>query len=108
MRMWDVPPKLLCQKHLLGEHVEMHMFVGTILKKISIQGYIDNGLVNPKNIQHRHTELAEEMLKRNLNHQSPLKRIRTQAEHPINIPENLKELSRRCSACKQRISGMVK
>ena len=36
MRMWNVDPKLMCNKHLLGEHVEMHMFFGTIQKGISM------------------------------------------------------------------------
>ena len=24
MRIWDVPPSLLCRQHLLGEHRELH------------------------------------------------------------------------------------
>lgn len=28
MRMWVVNPKILCRKHLLGEHVELHMATG--------------------------------------------------------------------------------
>ncbi len=24
MRIWDIPPKLLCRNHLLGEHRELH------------------------------------------------------------------------------------
>ena len=32
MRMWMIDPTMLCTKHLLGEHVELHMFVGTINK----------------------------------------------------------------------------
>ena len=35
MRMWLVNPALLCRQHLLGEHVEMHMFAGHIL-----EGYV--------------------------------------------------------------------
>lgn len=40
MRMWKVNPKNMCRQHLLGEHVECHMFVGAILKGISLSGYI--------------------------------------------------------------------
>ena len=36
MRMWMIDPKLLCRKHLLGEHLEIHMFVGTINKGINV------------------------------------------------------------------------
>ena len=28
MRMWMVNPGFMCNKHLLGEHVECHMLVG--------------------------------------------------------------------------------
>ncbi len=45
MRMWNVLPEYLCRKHLLGEHVEMHMFVGTIKRGVSLNGYIKNKLV---------------------------------------------------------------
>ena len=41
MRMWMVNPEILCRKHLLGEHVELHMLVGWIIKGKSIQGYLD-------------------------------------------------------------------
>ena len=30
MRDWKVNPKLLCRQHLLGNHLEVHMFVGTL------------------------------------------------------------------------------
>jgi hypothetical protein len=30
MRMWMVPPKVMCRKHLLGEHVEIHMLAGSL------------------------------------------------------------------------------
>ena len=35
MRMWNVDVTKMCNKHLLGEHVEMHMFVGIIIKGTS-------------------------------------------------------------------------
>ena len=62
MRMWLVTPKLMCDKHLLGEHVEMHMFVGCLLKGKSIQGYIDKGLVDVSLLTARHGALVKEML----------------------------------------------
>ena len=45
MRMWNVNPKTLCRKHLLGEHLEIHMFVGSINKKISMKGYLEKGFL---------------------------------------------------------------
>lgn len=64
MRMWMVNPKLLCGKHLRGEHVEMHMFEGCIRLGKSIKGYLEKGFVDPKRIKSRHNELAQEMLNR--------------------------------------------
>ena len=72
MRMWMIDPKMLCKKHLLGEHVELHMFVGTINKNKKLDGYKKNGLVEVHNIKLRHRELAAEMIARGMNHQSPL------------------------------------
>ena len=38
MRMWMVPVQYMCRKHLLGEHVEHHMLVGSIHKGLSMRG----------------------------------------------------------------------
>ncbi len=104
MRMWGIDPKLLCNKHLLGEHVEMHMFAGTIEKNKSIQGYINKGLVNPCRIKERHDELSEEMLRRGMNHQSPLDMpfCSSLPYHPVSILNNTVELYRRCPDCRDK------
>lgn len=47
MRMWMVPPIVMCQQHLLGEHVEMHMLIGAMKKGTSMAGYCQNGLMEP-------------------------------------------------------------
>lgn len=95
---------VLCQQHLLGEHVEMHMFVGTLRKSVSIRGYIDRGQVNPMLITRRHEELAAEMLRRGIKHLSPLPRCRTtqKIESPVDVAANLIELARRCPRCRER------
>ena len=104
MRQWNVNPEFLCTQHLLGEHVEMHMFIGCIEKDISIQGYIDKGLVEFHNIINRHNELANEMLKRGMNHKSPLTGIISGDEIGyVNVEQNINELKRRCEKCKERI-----
>ena len=98
--MWSVNPENLCQQHLLGEHVEMHMFAGTIKKNISIQGYIKKGLVNPKMITTRHEQLAQEMKRRGLNHNSPL--CFDSSELPmtlVDVKKNEIELRKRCKKC---------
>lgn len=107
MRMWNVDPKFMCREHLLGEHVEMHMFVGTFKRKMKIDGYILNGLVEPENVKQRHDILVKEMEARGYNHKSPIevgdidisylpKHIQ---EHKI---ETTEELFNRCPQCTER------
>lgn len=101
-----VPTHLMCNKHLLGEHVEIHMISGCILRGKSLKGYINNGLVNPQEIYSRHAELVDEMLKRGFNHNSQLPYLeiwKSYDFYPINKEENLKELSRRCTRCAKLI-----
>lgn len=108
MRMWGVEPSLLCQQHLLGEHVEMHMFQGTIRKGVSLRGYIQGGLVEAHLVRERHDQLALEMLRRNLNHRSPLPEFPAQAPAGnLDLEGNLQELSRRCAACRERIQRIL-
>lgn len=71
MRMWMVAPRILCKKHLLGEHVELHMLAGAVKKGRSLRGFFDKGLLDPMVAEARHTELVEEMLLRGYMHDSP-------------------------------------
>ena len=101
--MWNVNPKFLCNKHLLGEHVEMHMYVGCILKRTSLKGYIDKGLVEVHNIRQRHDELVQEMISRKINHKSELKNFNSWIEGNVDGTNSIKELCKRCKNCKERI-----
>lgn len=97
--MWKINPELMCNKHILGEHVEMHMFVGTINKKRSLKGYLDKGFLEIKNIKRRHAQLANEMKKRKMNHKSPLPCFKIKESGKVNKKSNLEELKRRCKKC---------
>jgi len=102
MRMWRVAPNLMCRKHLLGEHCEMHMFLGAIRKGIKLRGYIDNGLVQVHSIVGRHDELAIEMVKRKYSHISPMSEEDEQIlwrEGVVDIAKSQQELARRCEEC---------
>ncbi len=101
MRMWGLDPKKMCKNHLLGEHVEMHMFVGALNKNKSLQGYIEKGLVEIHNIDKRHEELVEEMNRRGINHNSPLPQYYKIEKGHLNKEYNLSDLTRRCAACRQ-------
>lgn len=113
MRMWKIPAKYLCRKHLLGEHVEHHMFVGSFLKRINLKGFIDNGMLDSSCLATRHAELVDEMLIRGYNHKTPIdENVCSEiAAHyrlhktTLNIENNIRELIRRCPECTTRISG---
>ena len=104
MRMWMVPVEQMCRKHLMGEHVETHMFVGTMNNYKSLKGYIDKGLVETDNLQTRHDELAKEIERRGYSHNSPLvinKLVAATYEGlgKVDVQNSLDELATRCPDC---------
>ena len=105
MRQWHVDPALLCRKHLLGEHVEHHMMVGTLRKNRSLAGHIERGQIAVHTIIERHAALAAEMKRRGMQHSSPLPRgthALVWTEGHVDSEANLVELARRCSDCRAR------
>ena len=106
LRLWMVNPEIMCNQHLLGEHVEIHMFVGSILKKKSLDGYIKNNLLEPKSLISRHGELVAEMLNRNMNHKSELPNFDLDylsdniKNHKIDSKKSLADLVNRCPTCR--------
>ena len=75
MRIWDLPPSILCRNHLLGEHRELHAMWTVITQKK--KGYS----MHPETIRWkgklsamylRHEELVKEMSDREYNHKSSL------------------------------------
>lgn len=64
-----VNPQLMCRKHLLGEHNEIHKHRHNFVKKHSIAGRY--GQIEPKAMKKRHDELVMEMKRRGYNHNSP-------------------------------------
>ena len=107
MRMWNINPKYMCRKHLLGEHVEMHMLAGCINKNKSIKGYIDTGLVDTSNINNRHEELSMEIINRGYNHKSPLPHIDIRSTGNICIDNNIIDLSSRCKDCRKLLKEII-
>ena len=87
----------------------MHMLVGTLQKGISVQGYIDNQLVELEHIRVRHQELVEEMIERGYNHKSPLPDYPEVSGGVVDRAENLRDLANRCPDCRARIedSGLI-
>jgi pyrimidine dimer DNA glycosylase len=104
MRMWMVDPRKMCDQHLLGEHVELHMLVGSLRKKKTLTGFLDGGLVELHSIRTRHAELVIEMKSRGFRHASPLPPFRAKRAGKVSIQLNLQELARRCRACRAKLS----
>ena len=111
MRMWMVDPLLLCDRHLLGEHVETHMLAGTLARGRSIDGYIAKDLLEPASLGQRHDRLAAEMLARGFRHESPLPRADlshlpdTARAHRVDAEAALHALTERCEACRLRVAA---
>ena len=107
MRMWMVPARWLCRQHLLGEHKELHMLYGCIIKGKSLKGYIEKGLIQTGSLTSRHNELVLEMEHRGYNHKSPLPVLEGQGQGQghVNKKASQAELIRRCPACRKRITG---
>ena len=107
MRQWHVNPKFLCRKHLLGEHVEHHMFIGSLKKGRSIDGFIRDGLVEVDTLISRHDELVEEMKRRGYNHKSPLPDESSSLVYvagKVDRERSRKDLISRCVECEKRFS----
>ncbi|MEK6970474.1 MAG: pyrimidine dimer DNA glycosylase/endonuclease V [archaeon] len=75
MRVWDVPPSILCRKHLLGEHRECHaIFVILSQGKKGYRHHPETKRWEGKlaALYARHEKLVKEMEKRGYVHASPL------------------------------------
>jgi hypothetical protein len=75
MRIWDLDPSLLCRKHLLGEHRELHGLWNIYTK--NKQGYRNHPETKRWDgkllaLWHRHQAQVEEMGRRGYNHASDL------------------------------------
>ena len=102
MRMWMVDPATMCRQHLLGEHVETHMFAGTIRREISLDGYVRNNLVETASLAARHDALAAEMTRRGYRHNSPMHYADDLGLGRIDRQASDRELRRRCPDCAAR------
>lgn len=98
MRMWMVDPRMMCRKHLLGEHVEIHMLAGALLRGKSIAGFTAKNLLEPHSARTRHTALAAEMLRRGYRHASPLPTFPA-VSGLVNRLAALRDLTSRCKDC---------
>lgn len=77
MRIWDVSPKLLCRKHLLAEHRELHGLWNILTIHKGRGGYSRHPetlrwVGKLKALRNRHELLVHEFKSRGYRHLSPL------------------------------------
>lgn len=113
MRMWLCDPKILCRKHLLGEHLEQHMFLGSVKKGKKLDGFLTNNLFEPDSLFLRHEQLKNEMIARGYKHRSPMKEedldlSEERQKVKINKDKALRDLLSRCPECHQRWISQLK
>ena len=110
MRMWMINPKCLCNKHLLGEHGEIHKHRHNFTKCHSISGRLSPVVqIQPASMETRHNDLATEMIARGMNHKSPY--TQPDISHLDSSQQNAQvdqrisytDLVKRCPACRERI-----
>ena len=112
MRMWMIPANLLCRRHLLGEHGEIHKHLPSFRKGHNIHGRFHPVVqIQLKGLVARHDELAEEMLRRGFNHKSPLidvPRLRYTYPDYYNFEVDpivaVQDLIDRCEYCAEKIA----
>jgi len=110
MRMWMIDPRLLCRKHLLGEHGEIHKHRHNFVKQHSISKRVSPVVqIEPKSMESRHDELAAEMLRRGFNHQSPFEQPDisylpdSERNAVVDINVSMSDLIERCPICKKNM-----
>lgn len=113
MRMWMINPAKMCDQHLLGEHVEHHMIVGSIERKKSVAGFIRNNCMQPLALRDRHDAIAAEMTARGMRHRSPLKQYdisylpADQQSHEVDVLASEADLFGRCKKCRERMKALL-
>jgi len=103
-----VDPAIMCDQHLLGEHVELHMLTGTLQRGKSVAGYVRDGLVELHRIRSRHRALVAEMTRRGMNHQSPLPEFPRSRGGAVDPDVSRRELHRRCARCRARQTRLLR
>jgi len=109
MRIWDLPPEVLCRKHLAAEHRELH----GIWNILTIHGGKGGYSRHPETLRWtgklmalyiRHNRLVAEMGKRRWHHRTPLDRKQAtgydvQDEFLVTAEEQLEILLRKSCGC---------
>jgi len=110
MRIWDIPPSILCRNHLLGEHRELHAIWSIVIHRK--KGYSKHpetirwkGKLNA--LYSRHEKLVKEMKKLGYSHNSPLQKCYATGKYVQNVyvdspTQQVLILKRKKCGCKLR------
>lgn len=108
--MWMINPRLLCRKHLLGEHGEIHKHRHNFVKQHSISKRVSPVVqIEPSSMGQRHDELAAELLRRGFNHQSPFEQPdlsylpEVERNARVDLSVSYADLSERCPICSKNL-----
>lgn len=110
MRMWMIDPSKLCRRHLLGEHLECHMFLGTLRRGRSVTGYLENNQFEPRSLYARHEAIAAEMIARGYGHHTPMRAATVEAavahvaDVRIDTDSAQRTLMARCHLCRATLT----
>ena len=107
-----ISPELLCNKHLIGEHGEIHKHRHNFVKKHNIFGRLNPVVqIEPLSMKKRHDELTKEMEKRFNKKYNSLYEMPDLSYLPneqkfakVNIDISIKDLLNRCSECSKKIN----
>lgn len=110
MRMWKLPPMLLCDQHLIGEHGALHMVAGSIRtgRFDVVQGAARAYKLEVSKIISRHNEVENEMMRRSMEAGTPIGLTQEQLweEGKVLASESVVTLCCRCADCRKRIQEM--
>jgi hypothetical protein len=108
MRMWMVNPRVMCGRHLFGEHRELHAIIGMIKNPklhASLKGLASRGFLELSSIYSRHQQLHTEMgLRMNKQYTSELQEVELWDTGKVDPLVSINELHTRCKQCRRRIT----
>ena len=104
MRMWMISPRKLCDKHLLGEHFEIHKAAGNLKNSGTwAKSLTKKGFLEPQNFLIRHNKLVKEIFKRGFVHKSKLKIKNKSIYGKVDKNKSRNDLIKRCKNCRRKI-----
>lgn len=105
-----IDPKLMCSKHLLGEHFEIHKAVGNLEHSGKwVRSLAEKGFLEPSSFKSRHDELVNEMIRRGYDHFTPLSVNRfSNLPGKVDVDKSMKDLLDRCKECDRMVKKVSK